>query len=159
RYGEARKGGGDPFAMRARVRTCAWENLGILRSKESLERANSILEEVRGGIEDLPVPGDAAGNVAFTERLDVENLLAVADLIRVSSELRKESRGSHYRSDFEATSDKGLYNIVLRRNGKGGITSRSVPVAFTRRKASDLAGETVIPKQQQQPTMESRTEA
>ncbi|MGD9866739.1 MAG: FAD-binding protein [Hyphomicrobiales bacterium] len=159
RYGEARKGGGDPFAMRARVRTCAWENLGIIRSKESLERANSILEEVRGGIEDLPVPGDAAGNVAFTERLDVENLLAVADLIRVSSELRKESRGSHYRSDFEATSDKGLYNIVLRRNGKGGITSRSVPVAFTRRKASDLAGETVIPKQQQQPTMESRTEA
>lgn len=157
KYGEARSGNGNPFHLRRKVRACAWENLGIIRNEESLSKAERELQESAAQLKDLPVPERREGDFAFLEKLDVENLLVVANMIRVSAGLRKESRGGHYRSDFEETSDNGLYNIVLEPDANGAIRSQQHPVRFTRRKPEDIAGDTVIPNAQ--PTMESRTEA
>jgi fumarate reductase flavoprotein len=69
----------------------------------------------------------------------------VARLIRLAAMLREESRGSHYREDFPATSAQGLYNIFLSRAADGSTASTRRPVRFTRRKPEELTGDTVIP--------------
>lgn len=157
KYGESRKGKGNPFHLRRRIRDCAWWNIGIIRNRESLEKAEAEVGEVDAALAELPIPENRVGDVAFLERLDVANLIAVATLIRVSSGIRKESRGSHYRTDFKETSDDGLYNIILQADGKGGVRSETKPVYFSRRTPEQLAGDTVIPTAQ--PSMEARTEA
>lgn len=157
KYGTEKKGEGNPFVLRRDVRRCAWENLGIIRDAKSLSKAERELDEYSQRLAELPTPSKRAGDLAFLERLDVANLIEVASMIRVSAAQRKESRGSHFRSDFDQTSDSGLYNIILNRDGAGRIRTRSRPVRFSRRTPEDLAGDTVIPTSA--PTMEARTEA
>ncbi len=157
RYGAARPGEGNPFELKARLRSSAWENLGVIRDADSLARADRDIEEISAAAEGLPRAGDRAGDLGYAERVDLENLLAVARLIRVSAGVRKESRGSHYRTDYPDLSPDGLYNIyAVRGEQETDIVTRTGPVEFTRRRPEDLAGDTVIPGSQ--PTMESRTE-
>ena len=157
KYGEAKTGKGNPFELRQAVRACAWKDLGIIRDEASLTRAEETLAGVEARLRDLPDPAEGQGDIAFLEKLDVENLLAVARLIRISAGLRTESRGSHFRSDYDQVSDDGLYNIVLEPRSNGETRAERVPVTFTRLRPEDLAGDTVIPTSQ--PTMEARTEA
>ena len=157
KYGEAKAGKGNPFELRQAVRACAWKDLGIIRDEASLTRAEETLAGVEARLRDLPDPAEGQGDIAFLEKLDVENLLAVARLIRISAGLRTESRGSHFRSDYDQVSDDGLYNIVLEPRSNGEIRAERVSVTFTRLRPEDLAGDTVIPTSQ--PTMEARTEA
>lgn len=157
RYGGSETGSGDPFALRREVRRCAWENLGIIRDADSLAQAERQLDEFREELHGLPMPAKRAGDLAFLEGLDAANLIEVASMIQVSAALREESRGSHFRSDFDETSNRGLYNIILHRDEKGRVGTQRRPVEFSRRTPEDLAGDTVIPTAA--PTMEARTEA
>jgi hypothetical protein len=79
--------------------------------------------------------------------MNIDNLLAVAALIRESATLREESRGSHYRDDFPHTGRGGLYNIHVRRGSDGEIVSERRAVQFTRRRPEDLQGDTLLPMQ------------
>jgi len=157
RYGEARAGTGDVFALRRRLGETSWENLGVIRSQESLSRAALDLEEIGGGLAALPTPAQRAGDIAFLERLDAQNLVAVANMIRIASSVRRESRGSHYRSDCPETDPDSLYNIVIELEGDGTPVWDKRPVKFTRRLPEDLLGDTAIPTTP--PKMEARTEA
>ena len=46
-------------------------------------------------------------------RQEKANLLLLASLIAKSAEIRKESRGAHYRTDFSITDSKWEKHIVL----------------------------------------------
>lgn len=157
RYGSTQAGSGNPFTLKARLRGSAWENLGVIRDQDSLSRAEHDLAEIKAEVEKLPREKDRAGNLGYVERLDLENLLVIARLIRISAGLRKESRGGHFRADFPETSADGYYNIHLVRAGREDeIDCRTEPVCFSRRRPEELAGDTVIPGSN--PTMEARTE-
>lgn len=157
RYGKPRHGSGNPFELKARLRSSAWENLGVIRDAESLERAACDLEEIAEAGAALPCDKERAGNLGYVERLDLENLLVVARLIRVSAGIRKESRGSHYRTDYPDISPDGLYNIyAVRGKTQDDVVTHTEPVEFSRRRPEDMTGETLIPGSG--PTMESRTE-
>jgi succinate dehydrogenase / fumarate reductase flavoprotein subunit/fumarate reductase flavoprotein subunit len=141
-----REGSGNPFKLRRELGSVAWDNLGIIRSKESLARAEEELERIQASLARVGVAADRAGNATLGERLNLENLVVVARMIRLAATLREESRGSHYREDFPEASPGGLFNTVLARAPDGSIASERRPVRFTRRRPEELAGETVIPK-------------
>jgi len=156
-YGAEKPGSGNPFEIKARLRATAWENLGVIRDSESLARAERDLDEIGAAAAGLARDRDRAANLGYVERLDLENLLAVARLIHVAASLRKESRGSHFRADYPDLSGDGLYNIhLVRDDGDDRPVARTEPVVFSRRRPEQLAGDTVIPGSQ--PTMDSRTE-
>ena len=135
----------NPFALRKELGSIAWDHLGIIRSATSLRAASGILERIREKLAAVAVPAKRAGHAGFHERLNVENLLTVARLIQASADLRKESRGSHYREDFPDTKDEFLVNIHLRKSNETDIQPEIRPVQFTRRKPEDLQGDTIIP--------------
>ena len=61
--------------------------------------------------------GNRAFHLEWMEYLSILNYLDVCDLIIESAKLRKESRGSHFRSDFPAKEDNlPLSNICIRKN-------------------------------------------
>jgi succinate dehydrogenase / fumarate reductase flavoprotein subunit/fumarate reductase flavoprotein subunit len=142
-----REGRGNPFALRRELGSIAWDHLGIVRSAQSLADAARALDRIEAMLDTVGIPADRAGDSALQERMNIENLIVVARLIRQAATLREESRGSHYREDFPGTSDDGHYNVHQVRRADGSIAAECRPVRFTRRRPQDLAGETVIPTQ------------
>jgi succinate dehydrogenase/fumarate reductase flavoprotein subunit len=142
---EPRAGSENAFKLRKRLGIVAWDQLGIIRSAAALaeaERQLDCAEEALGGV---GIPAERAGNAALHERMNIENLIAVARMIRLAAAMREESRGSHYREDFPETSPDGLYNTFLRRGSDGTLAAERRPVRFTRRRPEQLQGDTVIP--------------
>jgi len=140
-----RDGAGDVFRLRRELGALAWEHLGIIRSKSSLAEAERGLDEIEARTASLGIDAERAASAALHERMNLENLVAVARLIQCSASLREESRGSHYREDFPETRDEFLCNIVLKGEEDGKIAHDIRPVAFTRRTPAELRRDTVIP--------------
>jgi succinate dehydrogenase/fumarate reductase flavoprotein subunit len=140
-----RPGSGNPFKLRKRLGAVAWDQLGIIRSASELAGAERQLDEIEDALGGVGIPAERAGDAALHERLNIENLVAVARMIRLAAAMREESRGSHYREDHPETSPEGLYNTYLRRGSEGALVGERRPVRFTRRHPEQLQGDTVIP--------------
>lgn len=79
------------------VKSVMWEDVGIVRSKETLTRAAQKIEEIEKRLDYIP----------FTkEEIELKNLSLVAKLITNAALDRKESRGAHFRQDFPKMDDK-----------------------------------------------------
>ena len=78
----------------ANVEAIMWREVGVVRSRKSLEAAMAELSELRA-----PAPHSRRG-------YEAENILVVARLITRSALARLESRGAHYRTDYPETDDK-----------------------------------------------------
>ncbi|HEY0546803.1 MAG TPA: L-aspartate oxidase [Pyrinomonadaceae bacterium] len=89
------------FALRKRVRRSMWERVGILRTRESLERALREFEQI------------ARSPLSRASR----NFLNVATLITRTALWREESRGAHFRMDFPKPDDQNWRVHSVIRNG------------------------------------------
>ena len=82
-----------------------WENVGIVRSRESLEEAAAVLAGWERKLGDrVDRPSYELDSLVVTGRLVVEAALA-----------REESRGAHFRTDFPEPSEDWLKHIVYRK--------------------------------------------
>ncbi len=79
-----------PNTTEAEVRALAWEQCGILRQREGLQKAIACLEEAK------EITGQQPARMQF----ELRNLHLVALLIARCALAREESRGGHYRVDF-----------------------------------------------------------
>jgi L-aspartate oxidase len=71
-------------AVRKRVKRVMWERVGILRDRESLQRAITEFEQIE------------SSNLSTSSR----NFVTLALLVARAALWREESRGGHFRSDF-----------------------------------------------------------
>ncbi|MBV9595683.1 MAG: FAD-binding protein [Chloroflexi bacterium] len=124
-------GSEDPFELRTRLEDLMWENVGLVRSQSSLVDALEDISELRERALSTSVPNFRRLNLAWTEALDLVNLLQVAELVTRSALERRESRGAHYRSDFPAADDaRWLRNVFLQRETDGTPRVWDEPVQF-----------------------------
>jgi L-aspartate oxidase len=100
-------------AVRKRVRRLMWERVGILRTREGLERALSEFEQIASAPL-LPGP---------------RNFVTTAAVIARSALWREESRGAHYRLDFPRRDDEHWRAHSVTRRGAG--IARADTVEFT----------------------------
>ena len=82
------------------LRKAMWEYVGITRNKENLNLMLEKLKYMGKRIHDLNENGI---NVWF---LELKNMATVGRLITEAAQIRKESRGTHYREDYPSTDDK-----------------------------------------------------
>jgi L-aspartate oxidase len=108
------RGGEIALAVRKRVRRLMWERVGILRTRESLERALREFEQIARA----PL------------RAPSRNFLTVAMLVARAALWREESRGAHFRADFPTRDDARWRTHSVQRADAGITSSETVDFAF-----------------------------
>ena len=124
---------GDLPEMRERLYNIMWNDVGILRTAETLARGTAALEQLARDIADCGVAGDSRRyNLTWMDRLNLENLTLVSRAICAAADSRRDSRGAHFREDFPQTSDLADSTYTSVRLGGDRLQVASEKVAFTR---------------------------
>jgi succinate dehydrogenase flavoprotein subunit len=119
--------------MRERLYSIMWDDVGILRSAESLERGTAALDTLARDIADCGVADDSRRyNLTWMDRLNLENLTLVSRAIAAAADFRRDSRGAHFREDFPGVSDLAASAYTRVRLKDDALKVESGPVAFTR---------------------------
>ena len=120
---------------------CMWNDVGILRTAEGLQRAAATLADLDARLARIGVAdGDRAFNLSWHDWLNLRSLIAVSRVIAASALAREDSRGAHYREDHPATSDLETSSYIVVRQQGDALEIRRAPVHFTR----VAPGQTVI---------------
>ena len=126
------------FELRDRLKQSMWEHAGLVRSETSLNTGAGELANIREELENVSLSNyGRTYHLEWMEYCNLQNYLDVCEAIIKSALTRKESRGSHYRSDFPEKDDENfLCNILLTRHQHAPELR---PVKFTRMKPNDPA--------------------
>ncbi|MBT8172355.1 FAD-binding protein, partial [Candidatus Bathyarchaeota archaeon] len=81
-------------SIKTELRTAMWEFVGIIRNEEQMNLMIRKLNHLKTRMHTIGKKG------VNTQFLEIINMLSVADLITKAAQLRKESRGTHYREDY-----------------------------------------------------------
>ena len=97
-----------------------WEDAGIVRRSEGLQRARTVLSAWAAGAPPAPLQqsrrGETAENgVGLRRELELANLIVAGRLVVEAAWRRTESRGAHYRSDWPETSPRWQRHQVFRK--------------------------------------------
>ena len=133
--------------IRKALYDCMWQDVGILRTAEGLQRALGTLTALDGELARSGIAGvDRTFNLTWHDWLNLKNLIAVSRVVTQSALAREDSRGAHFREDFPKTGAlEGSTAVVVRQEGGGLAMSRQL-VSFTRVRPGEtiLAGEALV---------------
>ena len=108
-----------------------WENAGIIRTREKLERANEMLDALSQDLQRTGVPdGDRAFNLTWSDWLNLENQILTSQAIVAGALRRENSRGAHFREDFPDAGDLPTSRFTLVELKDGAICVDDAPVDF-----------------------------
>jgi aspartate oxidase len=100
------------------------EGAGVVRSRQSLDAAGTIVDAMATAMGDATPPDRAHGELA--------NLVTSARALLRSASVRHETRGAHARSDFPEMSEEWRRRIV---HDRDGVVVVSGPTPSPRRPA------------------------
>jgi succinate dehydrogenase / fumarate reductase flavoprotein subunit/fumarate reductase flavoprotein subunit len=130
-------GGEHPNSLRREIEDLMWEKVGLVRNGVDLKSAFEELAAIGERAERQSANPQTVFNLEWNEALDVMNICTNAQLVTRGALLRKESRGSHFRSDFPKRNPEWLKRIRLVKKGDG-IAVSYLPVKFTRMTPPEL---------------------
>jgi succinate dehydrogenase flavoprotein subunit len=120
--------------LRAEMHEAMEESAGIYRTGAALEKAAEKLQNLQGRFHDLSLDDHSyTFNTELTAALELSYMLDVARTIVQSALERRESRGSHQRTDFPKRDDEGfLMHSLAYRAEDGAPRIEYLPVTITR---------------------------
>ena len=128
--------------LRNRLYELMWDDVGISRTRASLERGRDGLAALR---ETLLATGVADGNRAFNltwhDWLNLDSLIAVSAAITEAALAREDSRGAHFREDHPETGELATSQFTQVRRYGDALRVSFAPVEFTRVRP----GESLLP--------------
>jgi fumarate reductase flavoprotein subunit len=110
------------------------EGAGIYRRHDSLAQAATAIAQLQERFQNVAINDHShTFNTELTAALELSYMLDVAEAIIACALNRKESRGSHQRSDFpKRDDDKFLTHSMVYRNEDGSTRVEYLPVTITR---------------------------
>ena len=110
----AGKGEEDPCLIRQEMGEVMMEKVGIFRHRDEMEEAIAKLRELQQRLAHTrPLYGGKRFNLDLLRTYELGGLLLVAEVIARGALVREESRGSHYRRDFETRDDQDWMKHTL----------------------------------------------
>ncbi|MDC0422723.1 succinate dehydrogenase flavoprotein subunit [Methylophilaceae bacterium] len=104
---EDKRNGEDPRSVGNEIREVMQDHCGVFRFPALLEEGVEMIKELRSKVDNLFISDTSSVfNTARIEALEVINLIEVAEATIISASNRKESRGSHSRSDYPKRNDE-----------------------------------------------------
>jgi succinate dehydrogenase / fumarate reductase flavoprotein subunit len=130
------RGSGPSMAsIRDRMALTMWNNAGIFRNDSGLHQA---LRDIDGLQEEYArcFVGDSSRtfNTAFMNYIELGNLLVVSKAITMGAIARRESRGSHSRTDFPRRDDRNFLQHTLISKEGDTVKTEYRPVVVTKYK-------------------------
>ncbi len=116
-----RSQGASVAMIRDKMAMTMWNNAGIFRNEKGLRQAMGDMQELQAMYNTCQV-GDSSRtcNTAFMNYIELGNLLRLGKGIIYGGLARKESRGSHSRTDFPQRDDKNfLQHTLISKEGDG----------------------------------------
>ena len=127
-----RREGVKAVAIKSRIQDIIQKNLWLKRNDERLQSAAKELEDLeKEALTNLYIPQcrRLARYLQLRESLEALNLIQCGRMMTAAALARKESRGSHQRTDYPAIDNVNwLKNIILYRDG-GTLKVRAEPIA------------------------------
>jgi fumarate reductase flavoprotein subunit len=131
-----RKAGGTErvATLRSEMQTTMEESAGIYRSAPALEKAASELRALQARFERVALDDHSyTFNTELTGVLELSYMLDLAEAIVHSARERRESRGSHQRTDHPQRDDERYLRHSLAYRGQDGVPRiEYLPVTITR---------------------------
>ena len=110
-----RESGPNPYLLHEQLQDAMNDFVGIVRNAEDLSHGIEEVEKLKVQAEQVKAHGASQYNPGWDEALSLRSLLITAEAVARAALIREESRGAHYRVDFEGERDEWLqYNIVIR---------------------------------------------
>jgi succinate dehydrogenase / fumarate reductase flavoprotein subunit len=107
-------------AIRVSMGNCLFDNVGILRSESSLIKAFDYIKYLRRESYSLHcINKEKSNNVELISILELRNALEISEAIILAAKKRKESRGAHFRRDYQSSDKKLNKHILLTEVQKG----------------------------------------
>lgn len=125
--------GGNANRIRDDLLDLMWDDVGIIRDRQGMERAMLQLEALGGSLRDTGVPdGHRAFNLSWHDWLNLESQIAMSKVVTRAALHRKNSRGSHFREDFKEPGDLATSRFTIVQKAEGRLVVSDEPVEFTR---------------------------
>ena len=115
-----------PSQVKKEIQKTMWEEVGIIRSADSLMKAAAVLSRLKK--EQIP---KLSGKNIFSA-VECLNMLLTAEMIIHAALKREESRGSHRRKDFPDPNDTYWQRHIAIQKVDGKIAMTTIPVSQRR---------------------------
>jgi fumarate reductase flavoprotein subunit len=127
-------GGKEKIAtIRQEMQKTMEEGAGIYRDEQSMQKTCNTLRALRERFENIIIEDrDSTFNTELMNALELDYMLDVAETVANSALKRKESRGSHTRTDFPKRDDANFLKHTLACRTPDGPRIEYLPVTITR---------------------------
>jgi len=127
------KKGPNPEDLQLQMQKVMTENVGVYRNEKRMNKAVETIRDLREQYKEIKVQDTSKSfNTNLLEVLELGNLLDLAYITAFCALERKESRGSHARSDYPERDDANWLIHSLAWLKDDNVTTSSKPVDITR---------------------------
>lgn len=119
------------YILMDRLKNIMNEKVGLFRDKDELSQCLDDIQELRQAYEHVYISGTCLRySQELVNIIEYESMLDLAEVITLGALNREETRGSHYRKDFEKRDDdKWLkHTLITRKEGKPQISYKDVTI-------------------------------
>jgi succinate dehydrogenase / fumarate reductase flavoprotein subunit len=121
--------GNNPYQVQHTLQEMMQDLVGIVRTKQEMERALEGLAALRAREARVAVTGNRDYNPGWHTALDLASLLVVSEAVTRSALARTESRGAHFREDYAQKDEaQGKVRHVVKRGADGAMQLERIAV-------------------------------
>jgi succinate dehydrogenase / fumarate reductase flavoprotein subunit len=122
-------GGENPYAVQRSLQDVMQDLCGIVRNEADMTQALDKIAGLRERAGRTGVDGNREYNSGWHTAIDLFSMLTVSEAIARAAIERRESRGAHFREDYDAKSDAfASFNFVLTKGPDGGMQIAREPI-------------------------------
>jgi succinate dehydrogenase / fumarate reductase, flavoprotein subunit len=121
--------GNNPYQVQHTLQEMMQDLVGIVRTKDEMERALEGLAALRAREARVAATGNREYNPGWHTALDLASLLVVSEAVTRSALARTESRGAHFRDDHPQKDEaQGKVRHVVKRGADGAMQLERIAV-------------------------------
>jgi len=118
-----------PYQIQRDLQEMMQDLVGIVRREDEMQRALGCIHKLWERARRVAVHGNREYNPGWHTALDLKNLLTVSEAVTRSAIDRKESRGAHFREDFQNKDPAfGKLNTTISKSPDGAMQLRRMPI-------------------------------
>lgn len=132
----------NPFQVQTDLQEEMQKLVGIVRTESELTEAIHKIKDLSVRVDKASCNGNRGYNPGWHTALELKHMITVAEAIARAARERKESRGGHFREDFQQKSEAfGKVNICIQKDEDGSMVVRQVPKASIREDLQEIITE------------------